>query len=204
MEEIIFFHDSLMYILFFVSILVGFILGYGWLGGFRARVVNARKVLEVFWTTFPALILVLVAVPSLKLLYFSDGSFNYPTSDIKAVKVIGHQWYWEYTLDLRRDYWVSFNSYLVPLDVLEFGGFRLLEADNPLLLVSGDFYRFIVGSSDVLHSFALPSLGVKLDAVPGRLNQQVVYINYNGVYFGQCSEICGANHSFMPITLEVL
>lgn len=154
------------------------------------------QTIEVVWTVIPAVTLIFIALPSLRLLYLLD-EVNDPTI---TLKVIGHQWYWRYEYsDFNQ---VEFDSYIIPLDDLELGGFRLLEVDNNIVLPILTQIRAIVTAADVLHSWAIPALGVKIDGTPGRLNQVSFYINRAGLFYGQCSEICGANHRFMPIVIE--
>jgi cytochrome c oxidase subunit 2 len=157
--------------------------------------------IEVAWTVTPSLILMVIAVPSFALLYSMDEIVD-PSITLKA---IGHQWYWTYELsDYATDdeQSVVFDSYMVPEDDLELGQLRLLEVDNRVVLPVHTHVRVIVTAADVLHSWAVPSLGVKCDAVPGRLNQTSFFLRREGVFYGQCSEICGANHGFMPIVVE--
>lgn len=153
--------------------------------------------LEIVWTLIPTAIFGLIALPSFSLLYSMDEIIS---PDL-TIKVIGHQWYWSYEYDLGLSK-VSFDSYMVPTDELSEGNFRLLECDNFLVLPAETHIRVIITSGDVLHCWAIPSFGIKMDAVPGRLNQVSLYIKREGLFFGQCSELCGVNHGFMPI--EVL
>jgi len=170
------------------------------------RKLTHQSLFEVVWTVVPALILVVLAVPSLKLLYSLDFLLlDY--EPIITVKVLGHQWYWSYeyivfldAMGLSFDL-VNFDSYLVPDDELNLDGLRLLEVDNPLIIPGNMYIRFLVTSVDVLHAWAVPSLGIKVDAVPGRLNQVFTFIKRSGDFYGQCSEICGVNHGFMPIRI---
>lgn len=158
-------------------------------------------VIEIVWTIIPSFVLVLIAIPSFALLYSMDEVVD-PSVTVKA---IGHQWYWsyEYSDYLQSDEQnVAFDSYMLPSDDLEFGQLRLLDVDNRVVLPVNTHIRFIVTSADVLHSWAVPSFGVKCDAVPGRLNQVSLFIKREGVFYGQCSELCGANHGFMPIVVE--
>jgi cytochrome c oxidase subunit 2 len=117
-----------------------------------------------------------------------------------TIKVIGHQWYWSYEFP-NFPHEIEFDSYMVPTSDLNNGEFRLLEVDNKLLIPVNVNVRLIISSTDVIHCWTIPSLGVKADAIPGRLNQVNFLINRPGKFFGQCSEICGSNHSFMPITI---
>jgi cytochrome c oxidase subunit 2 len=182
---------------------------FGALNGFyfykAGRRLTHEPLFEVIWTVVPSFILILLAIPSLKLLYSLDFIL-YDYEPIITVKVIGHQWFWSYEYvvfgnDLLTYNLVNFDSYMVGEDDLGPGCLRLLEVDNPLLLPSNTYIRFLVTSVDVLHSWAVPSLGIKVDAVPGRLNQIFTFIKRSGEFYGQCSEICGVNHGFMPIKL---
>jgi cytochrome c oxidase subunit 2 len=170
------------------------------------RRLTHESTFEVVWTVVPGLVLILLAVPSLKLLYSLDFLiFEY--EPIITVKVIGHQWFWSYEylvfsdVDFLQFDVINFDSYLVAEDELNPNGLRLLEVDNPLMVPGNAYIRFLITSVDVLHSWAIPSLGVKVDAVPGRLNQMLTFIKRPGDFYGQCSEICGVNHGFMPIRL---
>lgn len=159
--------------------------------------------LEVIWTIIPTIILIFIAIPSFALLYSMDELLD-PTI---TVKVIGHQWYWSYEYtDFRPlcNQTVKFDSYMVPDADLQFGDLRLLKTDCPLILPKETNIRFLITSTDVLHSWAMPSFGIKMDAVPGRLNQTSTYIMESGRYYGQCSELCGVNHAFMPIEICVV
>jgi len=157
--------------------------------------------IELIWTITPAVILILIAFPSFKLLYLMD-EVNDPSM---TVSVEGHQWYWSYQypdfLDSSEEF-IEFDSYIVPDSDLEEGALRMLEVDNRVIVPENTHIRFVVTSGDVIHSYALPALGVKCDAYPGRLNQVSAYINRPGVFYGQCSEICGILHSSMPIVIE--
>lgn len=169
--------------------------------------VKHRKVLEWVWTCIPALILLVILYPSLIILYAYDRP--YITQPYFTFKAIGHQWYWSYeysdfVTSNREELGehIKFESYMLHQDDLDFGTFRLLEVDRRLILPLGVCMRLITTSSDVLHSWAVPALGVKIDAVPGRLNQFWIVSDRPGTFYGQCSEICGVNHGFMPIVVE--
>lgn len=167
------------------------------------RYANHGTLIEVVWTVTPALVLVAIAFPSFKLLYLMDEVI----SPSMTVKVVGHQWYWSYELsDFMSDDGeaVAFDSYMTPVDELEDGQLRLLEVDNRLVLPVDTHIRIVVTGSDVIHDFAVPSLGLKIDACPGRLNQTSVLIQRLGTYYGQCSELCGVYHGFMPIAIEAV
>ena len=159
--------------------------------------------IEIAWTVAPSLILLFIAIPSFALLYSMDEVVD-PAVTVKA---IGHQWYWSYEYS---DYnqsdeeTLAFDSYMIPEDDLAVGQLRLLDVDNRVVIPVASHIRLIITSADVLHSWAVPSLGVKCDAVPGRLNQVSMFIKREGVFYGQCSELCGANHGFMPIVVEAV
>jgi len=154
-------------------------------------------VIEIVWTIIPACILGFIAVPSFLLLYSMDEVIN-PAITLKA---IGHQWYWSYELTDGEET-INFDSYMITEDSLKMGQLRLLEVDNSVILPILTHIRVLVTSTDVLHCWAVPSLGVKIDAIPGRINQTSLYIKRPGVFHGQCSELCGVNHGFMPIVIE--
>nr|ANY30382.1 cytochrome oxidase subunit 2 [Nechamandra alternifolia] len=162
------------------------------------RIVHGTTI-EMIWTIFPSIILMFIALPSFALLYSMDEVVVDPAVTIKAV---GHQWYWTYEYS---DYNSSdensliFDSYMIPEDDLELGQLRLLEVDNRVVVPAKSHIRMILTSADVIHSWAVPSLGVKCDAVPGRLNQTSILVQREGVYYGQCSEICGTNHASIVV-----
>ena len=209
MEGIINFHNHIMT---FLTIIVVFV---SWLMA-RAIILfneetNPTPVkfthstpLEIVWTIVPAIVLLLIAVPSFALLYSMDELID-PTITLKAV---GHQWYWSYEFSdyatLEGGESLNYDSYMIPEDDLTGGNLRLLEVDNRVVLPVQTHIRVLITSADVLHSWAVPSFGVKVDACPGRLNQTSVFIKREGTYFGQCSEICGVNHGFMPIVVEAV
>lgn len=162
------------------------------------------QIVEWVWTIIPAILLLQIALPSLLLLYILDESVD----SSLTIKTIGHQWYWSYEY---RDFWsmakemnLEFDSYIIPSNELSNEGFRLLDVDNRTIVPIHTQIRLLISSADVLHSWTVPALGVKADAVPGRLNQVKFIGQRPGLYFGQCSEICGANHRFMPIVLEMV
>jgi len=152
--------------------------------------------LELFWTIIPSFILIFIGLPSIRLLYLLDEVYN----PAITIKTIGHQWYWSYEFSDFNN--VEFDSYIIPANELENNSFRLLDVDNRTVVPINSQIRTLITAADVLHSWTIPSLGVKADAVPGRLNQVNFYANRPGLFFGQCSEICGANHSFIPIVVE--
>jgi cytochrome c oxidase subunit 2 len=156
-----------------------------------------NTLLEIVWTTIPVLILVFIAFPSFKLLYMMDVT---PKADL-TIKAIGNQWYWTYEYP---DHNIHFDSNIVPEDKLKPGQLRLLEVDNRVIVPTNTNIRIITTSSDVLHSWAVPAFGVKRDSVPGRLNETWFHVKKEGVYRGQCSELCGVKHGFMPIVVEAV
>jgi cytochrome c oxidase subunit 2 len=164
---------------------------------------NHGTLIELIWTITPALVLVAIAFPSFKLLYLMDEVLD-PAMTIKA---IGHQWYWSYEyadfLDSENNS-IEFDSYMIPDSDLEPGQLRLLETDNKVVIPVDTHVRFVISGADVIHDFAVPSLGLKVDAIPGRLNQSSVLALREGTFYGQCSEICGVLHSSMPIQIEAV
>nr|QUQ06997.1 cytochrome c oxidase subunit II [Euroleon coreanus] len=196
MEQLIFFHDHTLLILTMITILVGYLLATLFFNKFINRFLLEGQTIEIIWTILPAVTLIFIALPSLRLLYLLDEIDN-PSITLKA---IGHQWYWSYEYSDFIN--VEFDAYMVPTTDLPMNGFRLLDVDNRTMLPMNSQVRVLVTAADVLHSWTVPALGVKIDATPGRLNQTNFYISRPGLFFGQCSEICGANHSFMPIVIE--
>nr|YP_009685975.1 cytochrome c oxidase subunit II [Aphyosemion cameronense]QDW10491.1 cytochrome c oxidase subunit II [Aphyosemion cameronense] len=198
MEELLHFHDHALMIVFLISTLVLYIIVAMVTTNLTNKFILDSQEIEIIWTLLPAMILILIALPSLRILYLMD-EINDPHLTIKT---IGHQWYWSYEYT---DYEaLMFDSYMIPTQDLSPGQFRLLEADHRMVIPVESPIRVLVSADDVLHSWAVPSLGVKMDAVPGRLNQTAFIISRPGIFFGQCSEICGANHSFMPIVVEAV
>jgi cytochrome c oxidase subunit II len=207
MEGLVELHDNIMYYLVIILFSVGWIL-LSIIKNYVAKktpishkYLNHGTLIELIWTITPAVILMLIAFPSFKLLYLMDEVSD-PSMSVLAE---GHQWYWSYQypdfLD-SSDEFIEFDSYIVPDSDLEEGTLRMLEVDNRVILPELTHVRFIITAGDVIHSFACPALGIKCDAYPGRLNQVSVFINREGVFYGQCSEICGILHSSMPIVIE--
>lgn len=159
--------------------------------------IDAQQI-EAIWTVLPASILLFLAIPSLRLLYLTD-EIRFPSVTVKS---IGHQWYWRYEYSDFPN--LQFDSYILPTSELGKGEFRLLEVDNRIVVPIQIEVRLLITAADVIHSWTIPSLGIKIDAIPGRLNQLGFVVNRPGVFYGQCSEICGANHSFIPIAIEVV
>lgn len=209
MDEIINFHHTVMIYLTFILVAVLWVI-IEIVSLFRKseRVIAHKYLihgteLEIIWTITPAIILILIAFPSFKLIYLIDEVIDAAIT----IKVVGHQWYWSYEYS---DYAtqdgtsIEFDSYMIPESDLETGDLRLLEVDNQLVVPTNTHVRCILTSADVIHSWAIPSLGVKLDCIPGRLNQTSFLAYREGTFYGQCSEICGANHAFMPIVVKAV
>lgn len=197
-EELLYFHDHALIIVFLISSLVLYIISIILTTNLtHTSTIDAQEV-ETIWTILPAIILIIIALPSLRILYIID-EINDPAI---TVKTIGHQWYWSYEYTDYED--LNFDSYIIPLSDLSPGQTRLLEVDNRIVLPIELTVRILISSEDVLHSWAVPSLGLKTDAIPGRLNQATLSSTRPGLYYGQCSEICGSNHSFIPIVLEMV
>ncbi len=195
-EQLIFFHDHALLILILITTLVGYFIVSLMINKFVNRYLLDGQIIEIIWTVLPAVILIILALPSLRLLYLIDET----TEPRITLKSIGHQWYWSYEYSDFRN--IEFDSYITPLNSLNESEFRLLEVDNRVILPYLTQIRVLVTAADVIHSWTIPSLGIKADAVPGRLNQLNILFNRPGVFYGQCSEICGANHSFIPISVE--
>lgn len=208
MEGILNFHNDLMFFLILIAIIVTFLLirclyFFNKTKNPVPNIIIHGTTIEIIWTLTPAIILMIIAVPSFSLLYSVDEIID----PAITLKVIGHQWYWSYEYS---DYLtqngenIEFDSYMIPEEDLQKGHLRLLEVDNRVKLPIETHIRVLITSTDVLHSWTIPSFGIKLDSCPGRLNQTSLYIKREGVYYGQCSEICGINHGFMPIVIEAI
>ena len=199
-EMIVSLHDLLLFITVAISVFVLGLLAYACIR-YRAdrNPVPSRRthnsVLEIAWTAIPVLILVVIAIPSFQLLYFMDLAVN-PERTLKA---IGRQWYWSYEYPDQGNF--TFDAYMVADQDLQPGQMRLFDVDNPVVLPVETDIRLLTTASDVIHSWAMPALGVKMDAVPGRINETWLRIERPGVYYGQCSELCGDYHAFMPIKI---
>jgi len=192
------FHDHAIVILTLVTSVVVYIFIALLTNKFTSRSFSEAQEIETVWTVLPAVLLLFLALPSLRLLYLTD-EINSPSVTIKA---IGHQWYWRYEYSDFPN--IQFDSYILPTSELRKGEFRILEVDNRIVVPIQLEIRILITAADVIHSWTIPAIGVKIDAIPGRLNQLGFTIRRPGVFYGQCSEICGANHSFMPIAIEVV
>nr|YP_010309706.1 cytochrome c oxidase subunit II [Cissites auriculata]UMR54823.1 cytochrome c oxidase subunit II [Cissites auriculata] len=196
MEQLSFFHDHTLLILLIITILVSQFMTSIFINKFINRNLLESQMTELIWTVLPAIALIFIALPSLRLIYILDETNN----PLLTIKTIGHQWYWSYEYSDFKN--LEFDSYMTPMNELEQWDFRLLDVDNRIPVPFKTRIRMLVSAADVLHSWTIPALGVKVDATPGRLNQTSFYTTRTGLFYGQCSEICGANHSFMPIVIE--
>lgn len=201
--EIISLHDLVLIIITVITLFVGALLMVAMIR-FRASKhptptrTSHNTILEIAWTVLPVLILVVIAIPSFRLVYFEDRVRD---ADV-TIKVTGHQWNWEYTYPDTGN--IDFTSYLIPDDQLKPGQLRLLDVDNQLVLPVGKNIRILETSADVIHSFFIPSLGVQRYAIPGRIIETWVRIDRPGTYYGECNQICGTNHSRMPISIKAV
>ncbi len=203
MERITDFHNLLLIVITLITIFVLGLLLYVMYRFSEKRNPNPSRtthntLVEVLWTVIPVVILVIIAIPSFKLLYYADRAED---ADM-TVKAIGHQWYWSY--EYPDDGNFTFDAIMVDEEDLQDGQHRLLDTDNYVVLPINTKIRLLIAADDVLHSFAVPAMGVKLDAVPGRINETWVEITREGTFYGQCSEICGSGHSFMPIAIKAV
>ncbi len=203
MEKVHDFHNLLLVIQFGIVAFVLAILGYIIFRFNAKRNPEPSKtahntVLEIIWTAVPIVILVIIAVPSLKLLYYSNKTHD----PEMTLKVTAHQWYWSYNYPDHGDF--GFDSVPVATDELQPGQPRLLAVDNPIVLPVGTNIQVLIATDDVIHNWAVPALGLKTDATPGRINETWVRIDKEGTYYGMCSELCGVNHYYMPIQIEAV
>nr|YP_010714875.1 cytochrome c oxidase subunit II [Cladiscus yunnanus]WDE20689.1 cytochrome c oxidase subunit II [Cladiscus yunnanus] len=196
MEQLSFFHDHALLVLVIITVLVAQIMLGLFTNKFTNRYLLEGQLIELIWTILPAITLIFIALPSLKLIYILD-EVNNPSVSIKTM---GHQWYWSYEYSDFKN--IEFDSYMIPYNEANIWNFRLLDVDNRIVIPFKSQVRMLISSADVIHSWTIPSMGVKIDATPGRLNQIGFNSSRTGMFFGQCSEICGANHSFMPIVME--
>ena len=203
MYEIVKFHDYMLVpIIVAISGFVLFLMAYTCVRFRASRNPNPSKrthnvAVEILWTLIPCLILIVMAVPSFKILYSQD---TIPKADI-TIKAVGYQWYWGYEYP---DENIIFESYMIEEKDLKPGQPRLLSVDNEIVVPVNKVVKVLITANDVLHAWALPSFGVKRDAVPGRLNETWMNIEKTGIYRGQCSELCGTGHGYMPIVIEAV
>ncbi len=201
-ERIESFHNLLLWIITLITLFVLALLVYV-MWRFRAsrnpvpNKTSHNTFIEVLWTVVPIMILVIVAIPSFKLLYYADRT---PKAGL-TVKAIGHQWYWSYEYP---DSKISFDSQVIDDADLKPGQLRLLDVDNRLVLPVDTNVRVLVASEDVIHAWVVPALGLQINAVPGRLNETWVNVTAPGTYYGQCTQLCGVNHGFMPIAIQAM
>jgi cytochrome c oxidase subunit 2 len=206
-EGMLHFHNYLMLFLILIGLFVCWMLAqvirfFNEDANPKAQKFTHSSLLEIVWTILPAFVLLLIAIPSFALLYSLDELID----PVATVKIVGHQWYWSYEysdyVTLEGGESLNFDSYMIATSDLTPGSFRLLEVDNRVILPVNTHIRLLITAADVLHSWAIPSFGMKIDACPGRLSQTSLFIKREGVYYGQCSEICGVNHGFMPIVVK--
>nr|UKG19922.1 cytochrome c oxidase subunit 2 [Haemaphysalis longicornis] len=197
MEQMSFFHDHSMLIILMITIITIYMVMNIIINNLTSRSMMEGQEIEIIWTIIPAITLIFIAMPSLHLLYLTDELF----SSQMSIKIIGHQWYWSYEYS---DFNKEFDSFMIPEQEMMKNSFRLLDTDNNLVIPFNTTIKFLITSADVIHSWSLPSLSIKMDAIPGRLNQAFSFAKRPGMFYGQCSEICGTNHSFMPISLEIV
>ena len=203
MSDIVWFHDyMLLPVITAIMVFVLFLIGYACIR-FRASrnkvasTTSHNTTIEVLWTLIPCLILTVLAVPSFKVLYSQD---EIPKVDV-TIKATGYQWYWGYEYP---DENIIFDSYMIDEKDLKEGQPRLLTVDNEVYVPVNKVVKVMITANDVLHAWALPSFGVKRDAVPGRINETWFKADRTGTFYGQCSELCGIKHAFMPITVNVV
>ena len=203
MYEIVSFHNSILLpIIIAISVFVLFLMAYACFRFRESRNPNPSKTthnvaIEVLWTLIPCLILIVMAVPSFKILYSQD---TIPKADV-TIKAIGYQWYWGYEYP---DENIIFDSYMIEDKDLLPGQPRLLAVDNEVIVPVNKVVKVLITANDVLHAWALPAFGVKRDAMPGRVNETWFKADRVGTFYGQCSELCGIKHAFMPITVKVV
>jgi cytochrome c oxidase subunit 2 len=203
MERLNDFHNLLLVVITLIALFVlGLLVYVMWRFSERKNPTPSKTthntLIEVLWTVIPVIILVLIAIPSFRIMYYAD---HVEEADM-TLKVIGRQWYWTYQYPDQGD--IEIDSTMIPDEEITEGQRRLLEVDNRLVLPVDTTIRILVTASDVLHNFAMPSMGLKLDAVPGRINETWTRILREGVYYGQCSELCGIGHAYMPIAIEAV
>nr|AGJ84233.1 cytochrome c oxidase subunit II [Thecabius beijingensis] len=194
MEQLIFFHDHTIFITLMIMSMITYMMIFIMKNKNINIKISENQFIEFIWTIIPPIILIFIAMPSLHLLYLMDEI----KSPILTIKIFGHQWFWSYEYSDFSN--IEFESYMINSN--HKNNFRLIEVDNKTIIPYKFNIRLLISSDDVIHSWTIPSLAIKMDAIPGRMNQINLFLNRPGMYFGQCSEICGINHSFMPIQIE--
>nr|YP_010564834.1 cytochrome c oxidase subunit 2 [Anoplodactylus australis]UZA61237.1 cytochrome c oxidase subunit 2 [Anoplodactylus australis] len=192
MEQLVFFHDHALMILTGVTMFIVYMMCLSMMNSLSNKFMYENQEIELMWTAAPMIILFIITLPSLRILYIMEESIN----PFLSIKSIGHQWYWSY--EYSDFHQISFDSFMIDGNMT----LRLLDVDNRLMIPFSFPIRLMTTSADVIHSWTVPSLGMKMDSIPGRLNQGNLFCTRPGIFIGQCSEICGANHSFMPIVIE--
>nr|YP_010879014.1 cytochrome c oxidase subunit II [Batracomorphus nigromarginattus]WHE42666.1 cytochrome c oxidase subunit 2 [Batracomorphus nigromarginattus] len=193
MEQMIMFHDHTMMVIMMITTMVLYTMLFILKNKMTNLMIQQEQMMEMIWTILPAMFLFIVAIPSIKILYLIEEL----SEPMMTFKTIGHQWFWSYEYsDFKK---IEFESYMKPKNM---NYIRMMETDNRMVLPMLTKIRVMTTSTDVIHSWTIQSLGVKIDSMPGRMNQSSIFISRPGIYFGQCSEICGTNHSFMPIMIE--
>ena len=202
MEKFVNLHNLLLVIIIAVVVFVFALLAYTCIRYHHKNNPVPKKFthhlgIEILWTLVPCILLIIIAIPSFRLLYYVDtiGEMD------MTVKVVGRQWFWQYEYPEEK---IGFDSYMVPDDQIKGDQVRLLSVDNEMVLPTDTDIRIMVTGGDVIHSFAVPAFGMKIDAVPGRINETWVRITKPGQYYGQCSELCGVGHGFMPISIKAV
>lgn len=197
-SQLIQFHDHAIIILTLIITLISYAFLRVCINKLSSRYILEAQQIEIIWTVLPAVILLFLAMPSLRILYIIDEI----SRAFLTIKAVGHQWYWRYEYSDFNN--IEFDSYIIPTRDLAVGDYRLLEVDNRIVIPLNTEVRILITAADVLHSWTVPRMGVKADAIPGRLNQVRIMSTRPGIFYGQCSEICGANHSFIPIVVEAI
>lgn len=195
-ENLIYFHDHAISIIILIITIIIYNIKFLIINNINNKFILHNQTIEIIWTILPIIILIFLAIPSLKILYLTEEIYN-PSITIKS---IGHQWYWSYEYSNFKN--IEFNSFIIQYNENINNNFRLLDVDNRIILPFNNQIRLLISSIDVIHSWTIPSLGIKIDSIPGRINQTFIYLNQPGIFFGQCSEICGINHRFIPIIIE--
>lgn len=196
--HIIFFHELIIFIIISITRTIIYFILILIKNKFYTNKIIDHQILETIWTILPLIILFILAIPSITLLYITD-EIKSPNLTIKR---IGRQWYWSYEYPQFKN--LKFDSFLVNSNILEQNQFRLLDVDHRIIIPNNIKIRILTTSNDVIHSFTIPSIGFKIDSIPGRINQRSFSSFITGIYYGQCSEICGINHRFIPIVAELV